>query len=257
MIQGKVRALCFVSFGLLLFGCSKKDKGKNVEAKLTLANSTGLNLTDTDCPELGSDGFKGDQCWTPSSFGLKIVTVYISPDASGATSAPAGLIWANPACGISVSSTDIGDKSFEYESASDCTDSQVSDYFELARTSDQVNAELNSQPHKILPGTYNYVAMEFCKGGPSGDNTSFIADGMTEAYTVKSGTCGISSVKADPPIVVAEGQSVNVTLYYDLTNIIYQKEQFADPKSCYVSEDESIVRCASYPRGLVPGFVQE
>lgn len=249
--------LILIFLSLITSSCDKKKKdGNNAVANLALENATGASLSSTDCPVLGDDGFKGDECWTPTKTGLKILNVYVSPDEQGATSAPAGLVWANPACAVNSSSTTIDDKNFDYDTLGDCTDDMVSDYFELARPTAEVNEELNSQDHKLLPGTYNYVQIGFCIGGPKSKNAQFEAEGMTEPYQVESGTCGISSVKADPPIVVGEGESVTVSLSYDLTNIVYQKSEFKNPNSCYVNEDETIVRCFSYPQNLKPSFAK-
>lgn len=250
--------LIFILLSFVASSCGKEKKkdGDNAVANLALENGTGLSINDTDCPVLGSDGFKGDECWTPSKLGLKILNVYVSPDEQGATTGPAGLVWANEACPKSSSTSEIDGKNYDYDTVGDCTDDMVSNFFELARPTAEVNAELNSQDKRILPGTYNYVQIGFCIGGPKSKNAQFQADGMTEPYQVTAGTCGISSVKADPPIVVGEGESVTVSLTYDLTNTVYQKSGFANPDSCYVSADGATVRCFSYPQNLKPAFVK-
>ncbi len=235
--------------------CSKKEEGKAANAALALSNDTAATtLTTADCPE----GHFAEQCFTPTRYALKLLNVIVSPDEQGAQSAPAGLIWSNPGCPIQTSSSEIDEKTFDYESVGDgCTDDSVATLFNFARPTEDVNAELNSQDHKILPGTYNYVQMTFCIGGPQGTyNAEFTADGMTEPYQLKSGQCGISSIAADPPIVVGEGESVTIALSYDLQNVIYEGHSESDPNFCYVSEDKSVVRCFDYPTYMVPSFVK-
>ncbi len=243
------------AWGLLTTtGCKKKEekeKGAAAKASLSMSNGTGLRIAETE----GCEG-EAIECWTPSVYGLKILNVYASPDEEGAISGPAGLIWNNAACGTLTTTSEIEEKEFDYDYMDDCSDADVEDYFELARDSEEVNEELNSQQYKILPGTYNYVQMTFCVGGSDTKNAQFQAEGMSESFEVESGTCGISSAKADPAIVVGEGESIVVDLTYDLTNIIVRYGT-VDADNCYVSDDESVVRCFGFPKSLTPGFAEE
>jgi hypothetical protein len=251
----------YLPFGILtcaalLLGCEKdKEKGSPIQARLALANITGMGLNNPACPDLG-DG-PVSECWTPSIYGMKLMNVIVSPDEQGAQSAPAGLIWANPDCAIKTSQTEIDEKEYEYDSPSDCTDDQVDSFFELARPTEEVNAELNSQPYKILPGTYHYVQLGFCEDSAKSRNGRFQADGMSEPYETILGGCGLSSLRADPPIVVTEGQSIIVSLTYDLTNTVYIGHEGSSEDYCFKNADNSIVRCAAGPNNLMPGFAQE
>ena len=47
------------------------------------------------------------------------------------------------------------------------------DYFDLNRTSDEVNSDLNSQKVKIVAGSYNYVTMSFL-GSEQGTNNKYV-----------------------------------------------------------------------------------
>lgn len=251
--------LCVV-FTLSLFGCSKdKEKGNAANASLTFANGTSLHLFDAtsdSCPDLGG-GFTGEACFDPTSYAIKLMSVIVSPDAQGAQSAPAGLIWVNPGCGKKTSQTVIDDKEFSYDSpADDCTDDKVSNFFELARPTAAVNADLNSQPHQILPGTYNYVQLGFCQGAAKSKNAKFRGPGMPEAAEVTFSTCGITSAKAEPPIVVGEGESITVSLTYDLTGAVFSQASYAGQEHCYTSEDGTVVRCLGGMK-LVPGFAKK
>ena len=201
--------------------------------------------------------FTNPTCYTPTAYGLKMLKVYVSPDQQGATSAPAGLIWKNAACSVSSSSSTIDGKEFTYDYAADgCTDDIVTTYFDLARATDAVNAELTSTKYKILPGTYNYVQIEFCVGGAKSKNVQFQADGMASVYQITRNTCGVSSAKADPPIVVAEGESVTVSLSYDLSGIIFQRSTITAADYCYTNAKSTIDRCFASPVNLTPSMVK-
>jgi hypothetical protein len=237
--------------------CGKKTKtGQSAGASLSMSNST-LNLDLTAavaCPS--SAGYNSNtNCYTPTSYGVKMLNAYISPDQSGATSGPAGLIWSNPACSVSSQKSEINGKEFTYESVdSGCDDSKVSSYFELARATADVNAELNGKKYSILPGTYNYVQLGFCIGGAKSKNIQFQAEGMSAAYQVSQDSCGVSSTKADPPIVVGEGESVTISLAYDLKGVIVDVTSgggTADSK-CYSSG--GVTRCIGPSISLTPSF---
>lgn len=239
---------------IAVIGCGTKEKtGKSGFAKLALVNSaSSLALT------------QNPTTYTPSQFGVKLLSVRIVPDFD-ASQNPQGvspLIWANPACkvGMATSSKKDGDTEINTEYSTiegDCTDEMVSTYFELGRSTEEVNAELNSQNLKVLPGTYKYVTMEFCIGGAKTNNAKFMADGMSEAYAVKLGTCGINSVEANPPIVVGEDEAVTVSVQYSLADIVYDYgEGMTKNEYCYFSEDSSIRRCVNMP-AIVPSFTKQ
>jgi hypothetical protein len=245
---------------IALNGCGKEDEKKSgdpVSAQLALKNGTGLSLLqDDECPTF-SDGYQPSECWTPSAYGLKILNVTVSPDEEGAKTGPAGTIWMNEACKTATAEAELEEDVFyEYDyMAEDCSVDQVEEFFDLARTTEEVNAELNSQAHKILPGTYNYVQVSFCIGTPSSENAQFQAEGMSQPYQVTSGVCGISSAKATSPIVVKTGETVTISLTYDLTNAIYTGASEESNDSCYVSADGAVNRCFGFPTAMTPSFV--
>ncbi len=259
----------FVGLSLLFLStaCSKKDDkkdGNSGTAMLALANGEGGSSV---------NGFLTTQTattYTPSSMGVKILGVRLTQELEN-TNLVSPVIWANPACKTKTSETtvdsDDGDINYGYSSMGlprdichsvsmdgDCTDSMVTDYFELARSSALVNAELNSQALKVLPATYKYVTIDFCEGGAKTNNLSFQADGMTAKHQVKMGTCGVNSIEANPPIVIAEGEAVIVALAYTLADTVYDYgEGMGKGDNCYFSEDESVRRCANFP-ALIPSF---
>lgn len=244
----------------LVCGCGKKNKeGDAAQASFAFANKTSLALTAVATCQGTAKDFTNPTCYTPTVYGMKMLKVYVSQEQQGATSAPAGLIWKNAACSIASSTGTIDGKDFTYDYATDgCTDDIVTTYFDLASTTDSVNAELASSKFKILPGTYNYVQMEFCISGAKSKNIQFQAEGMTSPYQITRNTCGISSAKADPPLVVAEGESVTVSLNYDLSGIIFQPSTIAAANDyCYTNPESTLQRCFASPVNLTPSMVKK
>jgi len=253
----KIAIVGVISSLILVCGCGKNKKGKAAQASFAFKNKTCLALTAAATCQGDAKSFTNPTCYTPTVYGMKILQVYVSPDEQGATSAPAGLIWKNSACSITSSTSTIGDKDFAYDSVADgCTDDIVSTYFDLARTTDAVNAELTSTKYNILPGTYSYVQFGFCVGGPKSKNMQFQAEGMTSTYEITRGTCGISSAKADPAIVVAEGESVTVSLNYDLSGIIFQPSTISANDYCYTNAASTLQRCFAQPVNLTPSMAK-
>ena len=255
----KLVSVCIVSSFFLVFGCGKKNKeGDAAQASFSFGNKTSLALTATATCQGTAKDFSNPTCYTPTVYGMKMLQVYVSADQQGATSAPAGLIWKNSACSIASSTSTIDSKDFTYDYTTDgCTDDIVTTYFDLARTTDVVNAELASTKYKILPGTYNYVQMAFCIGGAKSKNIQFQAEGMTSPHQITRNTCGISSTKADPPLVVAEGESVTVSLNYDLSGIIFQPSTITAQDYCYANDALTLQRCFASPVNLTPSMVKK
>jgi hypothetical protein len=223
--------------------CSEKEedggskKGKSGYAKLALRNDTARSLERFDYV-------------AATQFGVKILSAIISPDEEGAQSAAASLIWANPDCEIETVETEIDDVKYEYQSASECQDDEVSTFVDLALGTTAVNDELNSQNRKVLPGTYNYVQLVLCNSGPSGPNIQFMGGDMTTAFEATGGTCGVSSVQATEPIVIGEGDTVTVGLAYDLAESVYLNGGGTANDLC------STTHCTSGVPALTPYFVE-
>jgi len=148
------------------------------------------------------------------------------------------------------SETEIDKKKFIYKTAdSNCIDSNVNTFLELARDSAEVNKDLNSQSLPVLPGTYNYVKMDVCIGSASTETMKFQADGMPAVQGAKNGTCGITSAKATTPITIAEGESVTISLTYDLAGTVYDYGVgMSKGDNCYFSADNSFRRCVNFPK---------
>lgn len=237
-------SLCLIAT-MLVCGCNKEDKesskkkGKPGYAALAFANTTTARTT-----------------FTPSIFKVKILSAIISPDEQGATSGAASLIWSNPDCETSTQSDTQDGKEFVYDYQTDCDDADVSTFIDLAQGTTAVNEELNSQAWRVLPGTYNYVQLNLCVGGPGAPNIKFQADSMTEEYAATGGTCGVSSVAPTEPLVIGEGDSATISLSYDLADSIYTGDPAAASTDlCF--NDGTISRCISGLPALNPSFATE
>ncbi|MEP6862487.1 MAG: hypothetical protein ABJE66_17830 [Deltaproteobacteria bacterium] len=153
---------------------------------------------------------------------LKLIAAYLAEDVDPTTMDNIGvteMIWLNPQCGGDISSCNVSG----FAGAADGP--RITDYFDLARTNAEVNAELNSQAATIEPGSYRYARIEMCKAPPGSplptDPTlMWRGPGMTAEQPFTSGDCGRTSVAFDPPLVLAVGDSVAVTLGYDLATSI-------------------------------------
>ncbi len=134
---------------------------------------------------------------TPTRFAMRLVMVYLSEEITPTKHDNVGMvsrIWENPNC----------------SGVADC------DYFDFAEGSSAVNAALNSQAMSVQPGTYRYARLEFCRGTPDHPNVEWQVAGMTAPHGWTSGVCVIDSVRFDPPLVIAPGDNVSVSLGYTL-----------------------------------------
>jgi hypothetical protein len=153
---------------------------------------------------------------------FKLIAAYIAEDIDPTTMDNAGnteMIWLNPQCQDDISNCNVS--GFTQPAGGP----RVTDYFDLARTNAEVNAELNSQDATISPGSYRYARIEMCKAyGPDTQPTDptliWQGPGMSAEQPFTSGDCGRTSAAFDPPLVLAAGDSVAVTLGYDLATSI-------------------------------------
>lgn len=191
----------FASLALVpLLACSS-----GASARFELANTTaGARTTPNALP----DG---------TSLRLKIIAVYLAEDVDPTTMNNVGateMIWLNPQCNGDISGCNVD--GFAAPSGP-----RITDYFDLARPTAEVNADLNSQAVTVSPGSYKYARLELCKAY-DGQNEATVptmmwrGPGMTDEQPFTSGDCGRTSQAFDPPLALAAGDSVEVTLGYDL-----------------------------------------
>lgn len=153
---------------------------------------------------------------------LKLIAVYLAQDVDPVTQANVGMtsmIWANPQCAGDLAGCNVDGL------AEPAGGPRVTDYFDLARPSAEINAELHAQATEIDAGSYRYARVELCKGAgndqlPTVPTLRWRGPGMTEEQAFASGDCARTSLPFDPPLVLAAGDSVTVELGYDLARAI-------------------------------------
>jgi hypothetical protein len=157
-----------------------------------------------------------------TSLRLKLLAVYLAEDVDPVTSNNVGateMIWLNPQCQDDISGCNVDGF------VAPAGGPRVTSYFDLARPTAEVNAELNSQGASVTPGTYRYARVELCKayGGErmaTVPTMMWAGPGMPSEQPFTSGDCGRTSLPFDPPLELAAGDSVEVTLGYDLADAI-------------------------------------
>jgi hypothetical protein len=180
-------------------------------ARFELANTTAAAAQ--TAPDVLADG---------TSLRLKIIAVYLAEDVDPTTMNNIGdteMIWLNPQCNGDISGCNVDGFTEPAGGA------RITDYFDLARPTADVNADLNSQAVTVSPGSYKYARLELCKAY-GGQNQATVptmmwrGPGMADERPFTSGDCGRTSLAFDPPLELATGDSVAVTLGYDLATSI-------------------------------------
>jgi len=135
-------------------------------------------------------------------FEMKILSAYLAEDVDPVTMSNSGRverIWVNPDC----------------PDANSCRDSDVG-YFDLSEPA-AANRALNSQGPEIAAGSFHYVRVEFCIGGPQGKTVRYKTAAMSEAVEAAYGGCGVTSERIEPAVEVGSNSAVTIALEYDLT----------------------------------------
>ncbi|MEO8549954.1 MAG: hypothetical protein ABI678_08265 [Kofleriaceae bacterium] len=149
---------------------------------------------------------------------LKLIAAYLTEDVDPVTMNNVGateMIWLNPQCAADIGGCNVSGF------AEPAGGPRVTDYFDLARPSAEVNAQLNSQGLAISPGSYKYARVEMCKAlagetAPTEPTLMWRGPGMTAEQPFTSGDCGRTSLAFDPPVELLAGDAVMITLGYDL-----------------------------------------
>jgi hypothetical protein len=252
MHQSHLYSIVSASFiALATAACGKKtDLGK---VQVSLSNSSGsasLALT----PE-GSTGTVVVQdgrslaAYQATSWALKIISIYLVEDVSGdgwTNVGPTSYIWINPACGIETRSS--GEITMANES--NCNPSAINTYFELARSSAEVNADLSSQNIPVAAKTYRYVHMDLCdnrNGSESNIKIASTTGGLPTPIPLRTGNCVVLS-KIDPPLTVKDGDNVKLSLGYDLSKAIVDYN-YDTTKGTYSNDTTPGTYCAASQTG--------
>jgi hypothetical protein len=157
------------------------------------------------------DSVGGD---APDVLGIKLVAVYLAEDIDGHMDnvGEVARIWTNPLCDSDLHACGIAPIAGPY---------QVTGFFDLARSSEAVNAELNAAPEPVKAGTYRYVRVDFAGIVPTGDDTPnlrFGRDGDVREIRFRDNNV---TVAIDPPLTVEEGGSFVVLLSYDASHAFF------------------------------------
>jgi hypothetical protein len=156
-----------------------------------------------------------------TSLRLKLIAAYLAEDVDPVTQNNLGdteMIWLNPECGGDISGCNVAGFALP-------PGPRVTQYFDLSRPTAEVNAELNSQDATITPATYRYARVELCKsygGQTQADIPTLMwqGPGMAAEQPFVSGDCGRTSLPFDPPLTLAAGDAVTISLGYDLAAAI-------------------------------------
>jgi hypothetical protein len=181
-------------------GCSgAPSSSQSAKAKLGLRNDTGGGGLTTQ--QAGGLRFQDITLSFTQYFGMKLASVYLAEDVDPTTQDNVGQVadlWVSPRC----------------TSADDC------DFFNFARATGAVNADLNSQSLEVQLGTYRYARLEFCYHGerPTQPNVSWQGADLSSPHGFIGGGCGVTSKEFNPPLVLVPGDDVSVELGYDLAD---------------------------------------
>jgi hypothetical protein len=148
-------------------------------------------------------------------FKAKVTLVILDPDTSQPHGGSGGsLIWLNPEC---------------HDDEVNCEPSggpgpanRITSLFDFSQPTDAVNAALNAQAREVATGAYLGAIIQFCKAPVFTDpNVSWSGPGLSGERTgIFVASCAYRSLPFDAPLVLAEGDSVTVTLSYDLGEAI-------------------------------------
>jgi hypothetical protein len=158
---------------------------------------------------------------TPTVFGIKMTAVYLVEDVDATSSnnvGEVGRIWTNPVC----------DEGLHECGIAPTMSHRVSDFFDLALPTDEVNRRLNAQGQPLKPGTYRYLRLDLTgplpadvPNDPHLTNLRFGAGGVVSEVRNPNNAY---TVRIDPPLQLADGDSATVALGYD-----YRSSYYPDP----------------------------
>ena len=174
-------------------------------ARLQLANQTPVAHEITPTPA--------------SSLRIKLISVYLAEDVDPATMDNVGqvaMIWLNPECDGDTDGCNVDGMTAPVGGP------RITGYFDFAQSTADVDAELGSQDAQIEPGSYRYARVDLCKALDGQAEATvptlmWAGPGMTAEQPFTSGDCGRTSLPFASALELAAGDSVAVTLGYDLS----------------------------------------
>ncbi len=211
-------ALAMSSLSIVSFACKKDEDTKYSKAKIAMANE-GLSLATTG----------------PSTFGAKIASIILIADKDGDPTAEnnyggnntgeGAKLWGAPECTITTKDENSGAFTMDFLDDAECEAAGIK-FLDLNRSSAEVNAELNSQEAKILPGsTFKYIGISLLGGQQGGNNGYTNAQWAYESSGVAERSFASVQTewgaKFETPLTVGEGETVTVVLSYQLDNTVH------------------------------------
>lgn len=208
---------------ICISACEKDDKAKTGKVSVAFDNGTASSFNLLTLPA-GASGVSTDgktPLYAASQFASKLVQIYLNEDvgANGYDNVgSSAYIWINPVCGIEESE----DGTRHIANNGNCDTTKIEEFFEFARPTAEVNASLNSQESPVRAGTYRYIRLQVCDNTIAENNIKFTAAaaGLTTAFTGRTNNCILKPVKIDPPLEVAEGDVVKLSLNYNLNKAL-------------------------------------
>lgn len=237
---------------LISSSCSKKSEDDMGSVQVSLANGTSSSLNiATPAGATGTAPWNGKSVPTyeATTYGIKLVQIYLNEDiaADGWTnSGTNAYIWINPICGTSTA--DSG--AITMANNGSCDTTKITSYFELARSSEAVNSDLNSQKIPVLAKTYRYIRVQLCDNQISDKNLKVASTtgGLNTATELRTGDCILTPVKIDPPLEVNKDDVVKVSLKYDLSQALIDYDYDIDAGT-YSTDTTAGDQCAGADSG--------
>jgi hypothetical protein len=166
----------------------------------------------------------------PARFGIRLANIYLAENVDSAalnSVGDASIVWSRTFC------------------TNDCA------YVDLARSTLQLNSELRTQAALAHPGTYRYVRLELCQGSPSGPTFEWGPSGATSTRSLAFDSCAITSAPIDPPLQLTPGDTVQISLEYDLATATRTVPITESPGGrfldCVVDEASATKTCVALP----------
>ncbi len=154
-----------------------------------------------------------------TQFSMKLIAAYIAEDIDSVTQSnvgKTGIIYMNSECEDDIMHCDI-DSGTAVDG--DPMDKILTRFFNLSSTED-ANTAINAQRRTVDAGTYRYARLEFCKYSTGTTDNIKWNDGVVGEQSFRRALCSVNSAEMNPPLELADGASVTLTLSYDLLTAV-------------------------------------
>jgi len=155
----------------------------------------------------------------PTAFSMKLIAAYITADVDPVSFDNVGItsiFYLNDDCNDDISHCDIDPGTAE---DGEPMSQVVTSFFDLHSPA-AVNAALNSQGRTVATGSYKYVRLEFCKYASGSSENIRWNYGTIGEQSFRRTMCSVNSAEMNPPLTLAEGETVTITLGYDLSDAV-------------------------------------